>query len=375
MTSPLGKFPHYMLKEIYDQPQAVMDAIAHYLPPESQRKTLEDVRLGENEIRAVQKINIVASGASRHAGMVGEFIFERLARVPVEVDFASQYCYRDPFTAAHELTVILSQSGTTKDTLLAQREAKAKGAKTLAICNVKGSPITLESDGNIYTHAGEEVSVAATKSFTAQLVALFALGVHLGHVRRTITAEETREHLRALMELPERVETTLKCDEQCRELASRLKGFDTFMYLGRDISYPIALEGALKLKETSYIHAEGYPTGEMKHGPSALVDEHLPIVMIITKDPDPMAATRYERSVSLLKELVEKGARTVVIGNQADAQVRALTRDFIEVPAVNGLLSPVLEIIPLQLFAYHVAVMRGVNVDKPRNLSKSVMSE
>lgn len=375
MTSQLGTFPHYMLKEIYDQPRAVMDAIAHYLPPENQRKTLEDVRLDEDEIRAVQKINIVASGASRHAGMVGEFIFERLARVPVEVDFASQYCYRDPFTAAHELTVILSQSGTTKDTLLAQREAKAKGAKTLAICNVKGSPITLESDGNIYTHAGEEVSIAATKSFTAQLVALFALGVHLGHVRRTITAEETREHLRALMELPEKVELTLRCDEQCRELASRLKGFDTFMYLGRDISYAIALEGALKLKETSYIHAEGYPTGEMKHGPSALVDEHLPVVMIITKDSDPMAATRYERSVSLLKELVEKGARTVVVGNQADAQVKALTKDFIEVPGVSGLLSPVLEIIPLQLFAYHVAVMRGVNVDKPRNLSKSVVSE
>lgn len=371
----LGKFAHYMLKEIYDQPRAVMDAIAQYLPPEPQRKTLEDVRLSEDEIRAVQKINIVASGASRHAGMVGEFLFERLARVPVEVDFASQYCYRDPFTAQNELTVLLSQSGTTKDTLLAQREAKAKGAKTLTIVNVKGSPITLESDGNIYTHAGEEVSIAATKSFTAQLVALFALGVHLGNVRRTITAEETREHLRDLMALPEKVEATLACDAQCKALAAVLKGFDTFMYLGRDVSYPIALEGALKLKETSYIHAEGYPTGEMKHGPNALVDENMPVVMIITKDADASSGLRYERSVALLEELAQKGARVVVVCNQDDAQIKGLTKDVIPIPAVSSHLSPVLEIIPLQLFAYHVAVMRGVDVDKPRNLSKSVMTE
>jgi glutamine---fructose-6-phosphate transaminase (isomerizing) len=371
----LGNFPHYMLKEIFDQPRAVMDAIAHYLPAESQRKTLEDVRLTEDEIRATQKINIVASGASRHAGMVGEFIFERLARVPVEVDFASQYCYRDPFTAANELTVLLSQSGTTKDTLLAQREAKAKGAKTLAICNVQGAPITLESDGNIYTHAGEEVSIAATKSFTAQLVALFALGVHLGNVRRTITAEETREYLRELMALPEKVETTLGCDAQCKALAASLKGFDTFMFLGRDISYPIALEGALKLKETSYIHAEGYPTGEMKHGPQALVDENMPVVMIIARDGDAASKLRYEKSVALLDELVKKGARVVVVCNQIEAAVRALTKDVVVIPAASGLLSPVLEIIPLQLFAYHVAVMRGVNVDKPRNLSKSVLTE
>ncbi len=371
----LGAFPHYMLKEIYDQPRAVMDAIARYLPPESQRKTLEDVRLTEDEIRAVAKINIVASGASRHAGMVGEFILERLAWVPVEVDFASQYCYRDPFTAANELTVLLSQSGTTKDTLLAQREAKAKGAKTLAICNVQGAPITLESDGNIYTHAGEEVSIAATKSFTAQLVALFALGVHLGNVRRTITAEETREHLRDLMALPEKVEATLTCDAQCKSLAVALEGFDTFMFLGRDISYPIALEGALKLKETSYIHAEGYPTGEMKHGPNALVDEHLPVVMIITKDADAASALRYEKSVALLEELVKKGARVVVVCNQDDAAIKALTADVITIPAASSYLSPVLEIIPLQLFAYHVAVMRGVNVDRPRNLSKSVTIE
>ncbi|MEO6120320.1 MAG: isomerizing glutamine--fructose-6-phosphate transaminase [Terriglobales bacterium] len=371
----LGNFPHYMLKEIYDQPRAVMDAIAHYLPPESQRQTLDGVRLSDDQVQAIQKINIVASGASRHAGMVGEFIFERMARVSVEVDFASQYCYRDPFTAANELTVLLSQSGTTKDTLLAQREAKAKGAKTLAICNVKDAPITLESDGNIYTHAGEEVSIAATKSFTAQLVALFALGVHLGHVRRTITAEETREHLRELMALPEKVEAALTCNTQCNALAAALKNFDTFMFLGRDISYPIALEGALKLKETSYIHAEGYPTGEMKHGPNALVDEHLPVVMIITKDADASSALRYEKSVALLDELVKKGARVVVVCNQDDAQIKSLTKDVILIPQVSSYLSPVLEIIPLQLFAYHVAVMRGVDVDRPRNLSKSVITE
>lgn len=376
MSPEARSFPHFMLKEIYEQPRAVMDAIASYLTPESQQKALEDVRLSEQQIQQIRKINIVASGASRHAGMVGEFMIERLARVPVEVDFASQYCYRDPITESGELTILLSQSGTTADTLAAQREAKTKGARTLAICNVKGSPITKESDGNVYTHCGEEVSIAATKSFTAQLIALFALGVHLGSVRRSLTATETRTHLDSLMALPEKVQQAVETDSQTKRLAKELKDFNSFMFLGRDISYPIALEGALKLKETSYIHAEGFPTGEMKHGPNALVDENLPVVMVLTRDTsDPDSMTRHEKSLSLLREVVKRGTRVIAVANPGQVEIEKLARHVITVADAPALLLPVLEIIPLQLLAYHIAVMRGVDVDHPRNLSKSVVTE
>lgn len=365
-----------MLKEIFDQPASIQNAIAHYLPAESKKKTLEDVRLSEDDIRKIRKINIVASGASRHAGLAGEFMIERLARVPVEVDFASQYCYRDPITEHDELTVLLSQSGTTADTLAAQREARSKGAKTLVICNVLGSPLTRESDGNIYTHAGEEVSIAATKSFTSQLVALFALALHLGDVRRTLTAESTRQHMNDLMSLPEKVEAVLGCDAQCKALAATLKDAPAFMFLGRDISYPIALEGALKLKETSYIHAEGFPTGEMKHGPNALVDEHLPVVILATvNEQDADSKMRFEKSISNLQEITARGTRVILVTNSRDAGIASLTPDLITIPQANGLLSPVLEIVPLQLLAYYIAVNRGVNVDRPRNLSKSVTIE
>jgi glutamine---fructose-6-phosphate transaminase (isomerizing) len=353
-----------------------MDAIANYLSPESQQKALEDVRLSEEQIQQIRKINIVASGASRHAGMAGEFMIERMARLPAEVDFASQYCYRDPITEPGELTILLSQSGTTADTIAAQREAKAKGARTVAICNVKGSPITQESDGNVYTHCGEEVSVAATKSFTAQLIALFALAVHLGSVRRSLTAAQTRAHLDDLMALPEKVQRVLETDEQTKVLARQFEEFNSFMFLGRDISYPIALEGALKLKETSYIHAEGFPTGEMKHGPNALVDENLPVVMIMTRDVnDPEAAVRHEKSVSLLREVASRGTKVIVLANPDDTEVTPLAAHTIPIPTAQSLLLPVLEIIPLQLLAYHIAVLRGVNVDHPRNLSKSVTRE
>jgi glucosamine--fructose-6-phosphate aminotransferase (isomerizing) len=353
-----------------------MDAVASYLSPASKQKALEDVRLSEEKIQQIRKINIVASGASRHAGMVGEFMIERLARVPVEVDFASQYCYRDPLTEPEELTVLLSQSGTTADTLAAQREAKAKGARTVAICNVKGSPITKESDGNVYTHCGAEVSIAATKSFTAQLIALFALAVHLGSVRRTLTAAETRAQLDSLMTLPEKVERALQTDHQTKALATELQDASSYMFLGRDISYPIALEGALKLKETAYIHAEGFPTGEMKHGPNALVDEHLPVVMILTHDAtDPEATLRHEKSVSLLREISARGTRVVAVANAGETEIKKLAAHVITVPEAPALLLPVLEIIPLQLLAYHTAVLRGVDVDHPRNLSKSVITE
>lgn len=365
-----------MVKEIYDQPKAVMDAIAHYLPPEGKQKTLDEVQLSDEDIQSLRRIKIVASGASRHAGMAGEFMIERLARLPVEVDFASQYCYRDPLTEPGELTVLLSQSGTTADTIAALREAKSKGAKTISICNVKDAPMTKESDGTIYTHAGEEISIAATKSFTAQLVALFALAVHIGNVRRSLTAEETRRQLNELMALPQKVEAAVRTDSQTKSLAERLFAFDTFMYLGRDVSYPVALEGALKLKETSYIHAEGIPTGEMKHGPNALIDEELPVVMIATREEgDPDSKQRHEKSVSLMREIRQRKAFLLVIASEGDDASKECASEVIYIPRTTQLLSTILEIIPLQLLAYHIAVLRGVNVDKPRNLSKSVTRE
>ena len=371
-----AKFPHFMLREIYDQPRAALNALANYLPTEGRENTLRDVRLTETELREITKINIVASGASRHAGLGGEFMIERLARLPVEVDYASQYCYREPLTQANELTVLLSQSGTTADTIAAQREAKIHGAKTLAICNVLDAPITRESDGNIYTHAGEEISVAATKSFTAQLLALFVLAVHLGSVRRSLTAAETREYLHQVMMLPEKLEQTLACNEQCKAIAVAFQKFDDFMFLGRDVSFPIALEGALKLKETAYIHAEGFPTGEMKHGPSALVDGNLPVVMILTKDDaDAASRLRYDKSFSVAKEIAARGTRMVALASHGDTEVQKLTPNVVTIPSLPPLLSPILEIVPLQLLAYHIAVLRGVNVDRPRNLSKSVTTE
>lgn len=365
-----------MLQEIYDQPRAALNALANYLPAEGRENTLRDVRLTTDELRAISKINIVASGASRHAGQVGEFMIERLSSVPVEVDYASQYCYREPLTQANELTVLLSQSGTTADTIAALHEAKARGAKTLAICNVQDAPLTRESDGNVYTHAGEEISVAATKSFTAQLLALFVLAVHLGSVRRSLTAAETREHLHQVMMLPEKLEHTLACNEQCKAIAIAFQQFDDFMFLGRDVSFPIALEGALKLKETAYIHAEGFPTGEMKHGPSALVDGNLPVVMILTKDDaDAASRVRYGKSYSVAQEIASRGTKMVAIASEDDEEVKKLTPNVITIPAMAPLLSPILEIVPLQLLAYHIAVLRGVDVDRPRNLSKSVTTE
>ncbi len=371
-----AKFPHFMLQEIYDQPRAAMNALANYLPSQGHENTLRDVRLTEAELREISKINLVASGASRHAGLVGEFMIERLASVPVEVDYASQYCYREPLTQANELTVLLTQSGTTADTIAALREAKARGAKTLVICNVLDAPITRESDGNIYTHAGEEISIAATKSFTSQLLALFVLAVHLGSVRRSLTAAETREHLREVMLLPEQLEQTLLCNDQCKAIAGSLQGSDDFMFLGRDVSFPIALEGALKLKETAYIHAEGFPTGEMKHGPSALVDGTLPVVMILTKDDaDAASRLRYDKSYSVAKEIAGRGTKMVAVASAGDSEISELTSNVITIPTLQPLLSTILEIVPLQLLAYHLAVFRGVDVDRPRNLSKSVTTE
>jgi glucosamine--fructose-6-phosphate aminotransferase (isomerizing) len=371
------RFKHYMLQEIHAQPRTAMEAVAQYLSPENKLRSIAGIALPEEQVQKLERVSIIASGTSRHAGMVGEFMLERLARLPVKVDFASQYCYRDPLTEENELAVLLSQSGTTADTLSALLQAKSKNARTIAICNVQDAPLAREADGVLYTHAGIEVSVAATKSFTAQLIALYALGVHLGHTRRALSAQETRGRMNDLMALPEKIEAALTCAPAVAECAQKMKDAQSFLFLGRDISYPIALEGALKLKETSYIHAEGMPTGEMKHGPNAMVDEHLPVVMILTRDvTDPQSTLRWEKSVALLEEVAKRGVHVTAVACQEDVvEVAKHTSKVFAVPTASTLLLPVLEIIPLQLLAYHIAVLKGVNVDSPRNLSKSVTVE
>jgi glucosamine--fructose-6-phosphate aminotransferase (isomerizing) len=328
-----------------------------------------------DQIRSFSKITIAASGSSRHAGMVGEFMFERMAAIDVEVDFASQYCYRDPVVAPKELTVFLSQSGTTIDTITALQVARRKHARSLAICNVPETPLTQLADATFLTHAGEEVAIAATKSFTTQLTALFLLAAYFGQERGTLNAP-ARLALDELQNLPARMEEALQTDERSREYAKQLYRFKDFIFIGRDIDYPIALEGALKLKEVSYIHAEGYPTGELKHGPTALVNEQLPIVVLAAHDPrDPDSTLRYSRSVSNIREFIEREIPVLSIVPHSDREIEKIAPCVLRVPDVPLLLQPILEVIPLQLLAYHIAVLCGRDVDRPRHLSKSVVVE
>lgn len=365
-----------MVREIYEQPQSLASGIEHYFSPGPREQTVAEFRLTATEIAAVRRIRIVASGSSRFAGLYGEYVLERLGGIPVEVDYSSQYCYREPVTEPGELTVLLTQSGTTADTILAQREAQAKGAKTVVICNVRNAPITQEANGIIYTHAGKEVAVAATKSFTGQLLALFALSLYFGDLRGAITPDRMKALRAELDRLPANAERALHCREAARKAALHFKDAVAWMILGRDISYPIALETALKLKETSYIYAEGYPTGEVKHGPTALADSHLPVFMIATRQPDEkMSILRYEKSVAILGELTAKGAPAIATVTEGDESLEKTCYATFPVPATSSLLSPILEVIPAQMLAYELAVARGVNVDQPRNLSKSVIVE
>jgi glucosamine--fructose-6-phosphate aminotransferase (isomerizing) len=365
-----------MVREIYEQPQTLASGIEHYFAPGLREQTVAEFRLTAAEIAEVRRIRIVASGSSRFAGLYGEYVLERLGGIPVEVDYSSQYCYREPVTEPGELTVLLTQSGTTADTILAQREAKAKGAKTVVICNVRNAPITQEADGVIYTHAGKEVAVAATKSFTGQLLALFALSLYFGDLRGAITPERMQTLRGELDRLPKDAERALGCREPARSAARHFKDALAWMILGRDISYPIALETALKLKETSYIYAEGYPTGEVKHGPTALADDQLPVFMIATRQPDEkMSVLRYEKSVAVLGELAAKGTPSIATVTEGDESLRKTCFATFPVPATSSLLSPILEVIPAQMLAYELAVARGMNVDQPRNLSKSVVVE
>jgi len=371
-----GGFKHFMLKEIYEQPRAVRDTTLGRISQDSGKIFLEEMAIAEEEFRQIKKVNIAACGTSWHAGLAGKFMIERLARVQVEVDYASEYRYRDPITGPEALTLLITQSGETADTIAAQREAKAKHSKTLAICNVVGAMIAREASGTIYTHAGPEIGVASTKAFTAQLTALFLFALFLAQTRNQIDDAQSLAMVGELTRLPGKLEAILNHDEACENLAKQYQRAQDFLFLGRGIHYPIALEGALKLKEISYIHAEGYPAGEMKHGPNALIDESLPVVVLATRDSnDPDSVLRYEKTVSNIKEVTARSGKVIAIATEGDKQIQESADHVLYVPEAPELMLPILEIVPLQLLAYHIAVRRGCDVDQPRNLAKSVTVE
>jgi glucosamine--fructose-6-phosphate aminotransferase (isomerizing) len=371
-----GGFKHFMLKEIYEQPRTVQETTLGRISQDTGRIFLEEMQVTDAEFRALKKINIAACGTSWHAGLAGKFMIETLARVPVEVDYASEWRYRDPILDSETITLLISQSGETADTIAAQREAKGKGSKTLAICNVVGSMITREAAGTIYTHAGPEIGVASTKAFTGQLTALYLFALYLAQVRETMNEEQSRKAVQELTQIPKKLEEILTHDESCDELAKTYVRAQDFLFLGRGVHYPIALEGALKLKEISYIHAEGYPAGEMKHGPNALIDENLPVVIIATRDENsPQSMLRYEKTMSNLKEVKARSGIVIALATVGDKEIAEEADHVLYVPPAPEDLSAILEIVPLQLLAYHIAVRRGCDVDQPRNLAKSVTVE
>jgi glucosamine--fructose-6-phosphate aminotransferase (isomerizing) len=371
-----GGYKHFMLKEIFEQPRAVRDTTLGRVGQETGKIFLDEMDITPSEFQAFRQVKIIACGTSWHAALAGKFMIEKLARMPVEVDYGSEFRYRDPIVSPEVLTVVISQSGETADTLAAQREAKQKGSKTLAICNVVGSMITREASGAIYTHAGPEIGVASTKAFTCQLTALAILASYLGQIRGILDEEKARDFVHELIRIPGKIEAILGHDSQYEELARKLFRATDFLYLGRGIHFPIALEGALKLKEISYIHAEGYPAGEMKHGPNALIDENLPVVVLATQDRNSHeSCLLYEKTLSNIQEVKAREGRVVAIVTEGDTEVRKVADDVIEIPAAPDLLTPILEIVPLQLLAYHIAVRRGCDVDQPRNLAKSVTVE
>jgi glutamine---fructose-6-phosphate transaminase (isomerizing) len=371
-----GGFKHFMLKEIFEQPRAIKDTMLGRIGLESGRVFLDEIGISDADLQKCEQVKIVACGTSWHAGLTGKFIIERLARLPVEVDYGSEFRYRDPIIPPNTLTVVVSQSGETADTLAALREAKARGAKTLAICNVVGSMITREAHGTLLTHAGPEIGVASTKAFTSQITALVILGMHLGQVRGTLSSEQSKALVQELAQLPGKLEQILAQTSVYEPIVRSLSHASDFLYLGRGIHFPIALEGALKLKEISYIHAEGYPAGEMKHGPNALIDENLPVVVLATRDPDSQESqVHYDKTLSNIQEVRARSGIVVAIACEGDEEVAKMADHLITVPHTRELLFPLLEMIPLQLLAYYIAVRRGCDVDQPRNLAKSVTVE
>ncbi len=369
ITAEKGGYRHFMLKEIFEQPRAVTDTFRGRVVPESGNLVLPDVHLDPATLEAVQRIVLVACGTSYHAAIVGRFMLERLTGIPSEVDLGSEFRYRDAPVGLETLVVAISQSGETADTLGAAKAARAKGTPVLAITNVVGSALAREATGILYTHAGPEIGVASTKTFTATMTACYLLALQLGRLRGALTAEEGRKRIQDLLEIPRLMETTLELDAQVAELARELFHYRNFLYLGRGIHYPIALEGALKLKELSYIHAEGYPAGEMKHGPIALIDEGMPVVAVVPRDGT------YERMLGNIEEVRARDGLVIAIAHAGDREIAARADRVIYVPPTVDSLSPILMVLPLQLLAYHMAVRRGCDVDQPRNLAKSVTVE
>jgi glucosamine--fructose-6-phosphate aminotransferase (isomerizing) len=366
-------YKHFMLKEIYEQPTAARETILGRVSQDSGKVFLDEMKISDATLAAVQRLTILACGTSWHAALVGKFMIEQLARLPVEVDYGSEYRYRAPIVTKNTLAVVITQSGETADTLAALREAKKEGAASISICNVVGSMATRETDGTIYTHAGPEIGVASTKAFTSQLVAIYLLALRLGQARGVLSPEASKPHIEALLQLPHFLEQTLKLAPDVEEIAGRFHNRSDFLYLGRGINYPIALEGALKLKEISYIHAEGYPAGEMKHGPIALIDEQMPVVTIAPRD------AVFEKMIGNMQEVKARGGSVVALTTRGDNKLRSILDDsrdvVLELPQTPDLLTPIMMVLPLQLLAYDIAVRRGCDVDQPRNLAKSVTVE
>lgn len=364
-----GGFKHFMLKEIHEQPRAIADTIRGRIDLERGYINVEEFGLDDDYLKQVRKIFVVACGTSYHAGLIGKYMIEEMARIPVEVDIASEFRYRNPIIAQNDLFIAITQSGETADTLAAQREAKRRGARVLSICNVIESTSAREADSVFYTHSGPEIGVASTKAFTSQIVSLFLFSIALSLSRKNISSSECMNRLNELLTIPDKIEGILKNERKIEDIARVFFKSKDFLYLGRGIYYPVALEGALKLKEISYIHAEGYPAGEMKHGPIALIDEDVPVVFLSPK------GNLQDKIISNMEEVRSRGGRIISIVNELDERVSAISDYSIVIPESDHYLSTILFTVPLQLLAYHIGVMRGLDVDQPRNLAKSVTVE
>jgi glutamine---fructose-6-phosphate transaminase (isomerizing) len=363
-----GGYEHFMLKEIMEQPRSIADSIRGRLQLESLEVTLGGLVNMREKLQSANRFIIVACGTSWHAGLVAEYLFEEYARVPVEVEYASEFRYRNPVIYPNDVVIAISQSGETADTLAAIKLAKERGATVLGVCNVVGASIPRETPAGVYLHAGPEIGVASTKAFTSQVSVLTLMAVYIGQLKGTLT-RQAREVVAGLAAIPSKVEQILQQNDKIIQIAETFKDATNFLYLGRGYNFPVALEGALKLKEISYIHAEGYPAAEMKHGPIALIDQHMPVVFIATKDAS------YEKVVSNIQEVVARKGRVIAIVSEGDTEIRGMAEFVIEIPNTLDSLAPLLSVVPLQLLSYHIAVMRGCNVDQPRNLAKSVTVE
>ncbi len=364
-----GGYSHFMFKEILEQPRSILDTFRGRVAADHKSLFLGGLFQIIPRLVDAKRIIIIGCGTSWHAGLVGEYLFEDLARIPVEVEYASEFRYRRPILHADDVVIAISQSGETADTLAAIRLAKESGALVLGICNVVGSSIPRETDGGVYTHAGPEIGVASTKAFTAQVTVLAMMAILVGRKKNTLTEEQYIHYIEELTAVPDKIERILGQDETCLKLAELYKDVNNFLYLGRGYLFPVALEGALKLKEISYIHAEGYPAAEMKHGPIALIDQNMPVVVLAIRDQS------YDKILSNIQEVKARKGIVIAVVNEGDTTIRDLARHVIEIPESDAVFSPLLAVVPLQLLSYHIAVMRGCNVDQPRNLAKSVTVE